>query len=413
MVTSSEALDRVLRRSQELGWAGADPYDALLSPLGRAAIPFGPAARMAFTQLLLRSPAVRAIVRPPASINPKGLGLFLGAVLRGRGSLGPDRAAAMGKELLGILGALAVRDGKRAAWGYPFPWQSRFLWAPAGTPNAVVTATIGWHLLDWADHARALESDESMARELAAGAALFLSEKLQHSPVGPRGSAISYTAGDSSRIVNVSMLAARLLARVARAPAGTMAPWITPANASRMGEQTTRLLQFAIAEQREDGTWTYATARRGSWVDSFHTGFVLEALLGLREWGWTFPDGALLRGFDAYGAFFDADGGARLYREPESPYDAHSAAQGIVTYAARAAGARVPEPFRVTAREQALRIARFALDRLWIADRAAFAYRIEKGKRNDQDYTRWVQAWMALGLSAALELERVPELQSA
>src|SRR5712671_1474964 len=134
MVTSTEALERILRRVQASGWAGADPYDALLSPLGRAAIPFGPAARMAFTQLALRSPVFRAIVRPPASINPKGLGLFLGAVLRGRGSLGSERAAAMGTELLGILGGLAARDGKRVAWGYPFPWQSRFLWAPAGTP---------------------------------------------------------------------------------------------------------------------------------------------------------------------------------------------------------------------------------------------------------------------------------------
>src|SRR6185436_10486501 len=110
MVTSSEALDRTLRRARESGWAGADPYDALLSPLGRAVIPAGPAARMAFTQMALRSPFFRSIVRPPASINPKGLGLFLGAVLRGRGSLGSEHAAAMGTELLGILGALAVRD---------------------------------------------------------------------------------------------------------------------------------------------------------------------------------------------------------------------------------------------------------------------------------------------------------------
>jgi len=413
MVTSSEALDRTLRRARESGWAGADPYDALLSPLGRAVIPAGPAARMAFTQMALRSPFFRSIVRPPASINPKGLGLFLGAVLRGRGSLGSEHAAAMGTELLGILGALAVRDGTRAAWGYPFPWQSRFLWAPAGTPNAVVTATIGWHLLEWADHARASRAEEALARELAAGAALFLSEKLQHSPVGPRGSAVSYTTRDTSRIVNVSMLTARLLARVARAPASRVEAWISPGAASRMGDQTTRLLQFALSSQREDGTWLYSAEARGGWVDSFHTGFVLEALIHLRTYGWTFGDEALRRGFEAYGRFFDPEGGARLFAHASSPYDAHSAAQGIVTYAALASGASVPESRRAAARGEALRIARFALDRLWLADRARFAYRIEKGRRNDQDYTRWVQAWMALGLSAALELERVPELQSA
>jgi len=333
MVTSSEALDLVLRRVQGQGWAGADPYDALLSPPGRALIPLGPAARMAFTQAALRWPAFRAAIRPPATVNPKGLALFLGGILRGWSALGPERAAALGTELRGLLDSLAVRDGKCAGWGYPFPWQSRFLWAPAGTPNAVVTATVGGHLLDWADHARALGADDPRARELASGAALFLSEKLHHSAVGVKGSAVSYTSRDTSRIVNVSMLVARLLARVSRALGGT-------AEARRMRDQTTQLLQFAIAEQREDGTWAYARERRGAWVDSFHTGFVLEGLLALRDRGWNVPDEVIRRGFDAYDGFFDPDGGARLYREAGSALDAHSAAQGIVTYAARATGAR-------------------------------------------------------------------------
>jgi hypothetical protein len=408
MVTHGAALEAVLRRAQGQSWAGPDPYDGLLAPLGKLAIPLGPAARMAFTQATLRSPAVRTLVRPPVSINPKGLGLFLGAVLRAQGALGPERAASLGKELLEVIGALAVRDGKRAAWGYPFPWQSRFLWAPAGTPNAVVTATVGWHLLEWADHARVPSEDESLARELGSKAALFLSQKLNHGTSGSRGSAVSYTAADSSRIVNVSMLAGRLLARVSRAPAGRE-EWVSPAEAARMGEQATCLLRFALSAQREDGTWRYAEEARGAWVDSFHTGFVLEALLDLREWGWTVPDESLRLGFSAYEGFFDSDGGARLFRQTGSPYDAHSAAQGILSYVALARGAGVPESERLAARDRALQIARFCLERLWLPDRGYFAYRIEKGRRNEQEYTRWVQAWMALGMSAALTLGRVPE----
>jgi hypothetical protein len=409
MVTHADVLEAVLRRAQDQGWAGPDPYDGLLSPLGKVAIPLGPAARVAFTQATLRSSAFRAFVRPSASVNPKGLGLFLGAVLRARNSLGAERAALLGRELLAAISALAVRDGRRAGWGYPFPWQSRFLWAPAGTPNAVVTATIGWHLLEWADRTRLPLEDEARARDLASGAALFLSEKLNHSTAGSRGSAVSYTPGDSSRIVNVSMLAGRLLGRVSRAPAGRPGSSISSAEAARMGEQTTRLLQFALSTQREDGTWHYSEEARGSWVDSFHTGFVLEALLDLREWGWSVPDKALRSGFAAYERFFDADGGARLFRQAGSPHDAHSTAQGILSYAGLAAGKGVPESDRAAARERALMIASFALERLWIAGRGYFAYRIENGRRNEQEYTRWVQAWMALGMSAALDLGRVPE----
>ena len=406
-MTCAGALDAVLRRAEAQGWAGPDPYDGLLAPMGRMVVPLGPAARMAFTQATLRWPAFRALVRPPASINPKGLGLFLGAVLAGRDSLGPERAASLGKELLHRIGALAVREERRAAWGYPFPWQSRFLWAPAGTPNAVATATVGWHLLDWADHARMPREEESRARELATGAALFLSERLNHSTAGSRGSAVSYTTGDSSRIINVSMLVGRLLGRVSRSPAGRSGSCVSPAEAARMGEQTTRLLQFALSAQREDGTWHYAEEARGAWVDSFHTGFVLEALLDLRAWGWSVPEKTLERGFAAYEGFFDPDGGARLFRQTGSPHDAHSAAQGILTYAARASGAS--EAVRPAARDRALQIAGFCLERLWLEGRGYFAYRIEKGRRNEQEYTRWVQAWMALGMSAALALGRVPE----
>ena len=398
MVTGALALEAVLGRAQGRGWAGADPYDGLLSGLGRVAIPLGPAARAAVIQGVLRSPAIRKLVRPSASINPKGLGLFLGAALRGRDTLGAARASALGEELLECIAALALRDGKRAAWGYPFPWQSRFLWAPAGTPNAVVTATIGWHLLDWADHGGSGQADESLARELGAGAAFFLSERLSHAPVDSRSSAVSYTTRDSSRIVNVSMLVARLLARV-----------LSPG----MRDQASRLVEFALAAQRADGTWPYSMDARGGWVDSFHTGFVLEALLHLRDFGWTISEEAIRRGFDAYDRFFDPDGGARLFLHADSPIDAHSAAQGIVTYTARAGDARASGADRLTARDRALRIARFCLERLWIPERGCFAYRIEKGRRLDQEYTRWVQAWMALGMSAALELERIAELQSA
>jgi hypothetical protein len=98
--------------------------------------------------------------------------------------------------------------------------------------------------------------------------------------------------------------------------------------------------------------------------------------------------------------------------QPDSPFDAHSAAQGIVTYAALAAASGVPEAERLKARACARRIARWCLDRLWLSDRGYFAYRIERGRRNEQEYTRWVQAWMALGMSVAGQLERVHELAS-
>jgi len=390
-VTAEAALHAVLARAERAGWSGPDPYDGLLSTVGRIAVPFGAGARIVVTQAALRSSTVRRLLRPPASVNPKGLGLFLGAVASGRDSLGASESQRIARELVALLEFIAVRRDRWIAWGYPFPWQSRFFFAPAGTPNAVVTATVGWNLLDWAE---AMGNDTAGA--LGVAAARFLSYGLHHTATGDGAAALSYTANDRARIVNVSMLGARLLARAAPL-AGTDGP--------RMQDQAQRLLRFALEAQRDDGSWTYAVEARGGWIDSFHTGFVLEALLDLRALGHAVPEDALARGFAFYERFFDGDGGARFSTRPDAPYDAHSAAQGIITYAALAGDERAGARERGGARAAARRIASWSLERLWLPDKGHFAYRISRGRRSEQEYTRWVQAWMALGMGAAITVK--------
>src|SRR5512132_1614894 len=124
-MTSADALHRILERAELDGWAGSDPYDALLSPLGRAVTHFGGLPRFV-------------------------LALFVGAVTRGRHLLGPKRPRELTRELIAEIESRATPAGGGLGWGYPFPWQSRSFWAPAGTPNAVVTVTVGWHALECA-----------------------------------------------------------------------------------------------------------------------------------------------------------------------------------------------------------------------------------------------------------------------
>jgi hypothetical protein len=381
-VSPSEALVAVLTRAEGTGWAGRDPYDALLSPLGRAAIPFGSAARTLVTQMALRVPAARPLCSAPATANAKGLALFLGAVARGRRVLGADRSAVLGTQILSALAlrAIPVRIGR--AWGYPFPWQSRWFWAPFGTPNAVVTATVGWHALDYAD-----AFEDADGRRIGRDAAEFLAEGLAMSELPSGAAALAYTPNDRTRIVNVSALGARLLARV-----GETGP-------------ARRLLKFILGAQRLDGSWRYAEDPRGGWEDSFHTGFVLEALLDLRRFGLEVPDESLEMGFFSYARFFDDDGSARLTPKPGAPRDAHSAAQGIVTYAALVRSPLRALASRVGARERAGMIAQWALQKLYLPNPSYFAYRILRGVRDERDFTRWVQAWMALAMATASDLQ--------
>ena len=387
-MTSGETLSAILRHAEAMDWAGADPYDGLASNLGAWVIPLGRLPRFAFSQAVLRSPLIRRIANPPPRENPKGLALFLGAATQGRSILGEDRVRSLFERLLSRITRHAVGSRHGHGWGYPFPWQSRSFWARAGTPNTVVTATVGWHLIG-AGEAFA----DSTALALGQSAAHFLRDEMHFSPAGD-GVAISYTAGDRTRVVNLSALAARLFARVAHARPQD--------DFLGLADQLTR---FILGAQREDGSWPYSIDGGGGWEDSFHTGFILEALLDLRRLGVSVPREALARGFAAYGQFFDSDGGARLFLKAGSPLDAHSAAQGIVTHAARISDSETSPSESANARAVAVRISDWARSALWLPAKGYFAYRITRGRSDERDYTRWVQAWMALAMAVAARLE--------
>lgn len=180
-----------------------------------------------------------------------------------------------------------------------------------------------------------------------------------------------------------------------------------------MQEQAGRLTRFALSEQLPDGAWKYAVEGRGGWMDSYHTGFILEGLLSIRALGYPVPADALERGFRAYARFFDPNGGARYSPEANAPYDAHSAAQGIVTYAARATDGSESDEARAEAVERVDRIAQWALAKLWLPERGHFAHRITRGHRDETEYSRWVQAWMALALGTAVALETRTEVAAS
>ncbi len=393
-MTPAEALRILLDRAESRQWAGMDPYDGLLSTAGRLVTPLGPLPRFAVSQAVLRLPPVRSLLRPPPSQNPKAVALFLGASIRGRAALGAPVVSETSSELFATLESLAIRRGAASGWSYPFPWQSRSFWAPTGTPNAVATATAGWHLLEYAD---AQGSD--MAYSLAGSAARFVARGLRTSHLGDDAQALSYTPADSTRVVNVSALGARLIVRALRSRSGA---WVIPAGErAALQDLAYGLVRFVLGSQRADGSWPYAVDRGGGWEDSFHTGYVLESLLQVREHGMDVPREGLERGFDAYRRFFDSNGGARLGASPTTPYDAHSAAQGILTYAALAESGMESATTRRDAQALARKISDWALRELWLPERGYFAYRISRGRRDEREFTRWVQAWMALGMATS------------
>jgi hypothetical protein len=366
---AAAALERWITDRDLLGW---DPYDALASPFVRALAP-GRWSKVAWTQLLRRSPVqLRPLLRVPRLPNPKADALVLESRLR-------VGALAAARPLVERLERAVAPGG---GWGYAFPWANREAYAPAGTPNAVVTSFAGHALLD------ALEAGVPVRESALVDAGAFLAERLQRLG-GPNGTfCFSYTPLDRRGVHNASVLAASLLARLgARLDRSA---WRDDARAAA---------RFTLAAQRPDGSWPYGLSARSDWVDGLHTGYVLIALdridqalgpeagrpaveRGLRYWRETFLVGPAV-----------AHRPGRAF-----PVDMHAVAHAILTLLHFRA--RVPD-----AVGKARALARWSCAEMRAPD-GSFHYLRHARWTNRLSYLRWVQAWMLRALTELAMVER-------
>lgn len=396
-----QAVSTLLRYCRSQSWAGYDPYDALNSPLARSLL-FKPRfAKTLFTQLVKRSPLnLRPLLGIEKGLNPKGVALSARAVMlladRKGSSLpsnieaGPEflnnDLIADFKFLMSRLASLRSDDYAENCWGYNFDWQSRAFFAPRGTPNVVCTVAAAHAYVDWYERT----GSESVL-EMAVSSCRFLLNRINRTREA-EGNCFSYTPMDHSRVHNVNLLAAELLARV-----------FTKTGIAEFRDAAEQAARFTLARQRRDGSWWYGEADSQAWIDSFHTGFVLVSLKNLIQdlnaGGW---QSALDAGYQFYeNRFFLADGTPGYYHDRLHPLDVHSAAQGIITFVEMT-------DLMPNAKAMASRVVRWALDKL--RDPAGFFYfQRHRFYTIKIPYIRWAQAWMLYALSLYLSRNTVGE----
>src|SRR5207247_2907 len=246
--------------------------------------------------------------------NSKALALCLSGSSRapnGTGTIGKISSLAL------LLRESAVAGWPGVGWGYPFPWQSRSFYLPAGTPTVVVTAFAGEAFLD----AHAATGD-GRCLSMALDACRFIREALNRTE-DSSGVCLSYSPLDRSAVYNASLLGARLLTLTGqRARRPDLVEWARP------------LVAYILARQRKDGSWPYGEADNQGWTDSFHTGFVLGALdVYRRATGDKAVAETVERGARFYAArLFGPSGEPYYYSDRRYPYDIHRAAQGVLTF---------------------------------------------------------------------------------
>jgi hypothetical protein len=270
-----------------------------------AALTGGRRRRQAIIQLHARSPVdVRRLYRREPSRISKALGLF--------GSVGVRLKRMTGDERFGrlALDALSELDSDHTAgteaWGYPWATQTRWSFYPAGAPNVVVTSFAAAALAEAAD-----DLGRPQFAERAGKAAVWTLESLYL----PAHGFFAYHRGSDVLIHNASLLGARLVHS------------LLPAEVAR--EPVRRAVERSLDAQARDGSWPYG--HQMGFVDSFHTGYVLNCLCTLSELDPAIGD-AVARGARYYADhFFGGDGSARLWPDKPYPIDAHAAGTALST----------------------------------------------------------------------------------
>jgi len=298
-------------------WCGTDPYDGLNAQRFRL-LQRTVTGRRLLTQLIKRSPIdLRRPLHIPPGRSAAALAHVLAAYARTKTLDSPERRTKIAA-MVSLLAASRCRQYEHACWGYHFDVQTRAFFYPVGEPNTIATAFVGLALLD----AHSAVGD-SQALQLATSAATYFLDYVPQTDAGGGGAYFGYLTGDRTPIHNANMLVSALLARVGAATGDR-----------KTLEAARRGVTYTAARQRPDGSWPYAETPRLRWIDSFHTGYVLEALMACRAAGIDPDNSVIEKGLAFYrNQLFSDDGTPRYSTTSLYPIDAQCVAQGIQTFA--------------------------------------------------------------------------------
>jgi hypothetical protein len=375
-------VDAVLDWSEAQGWQGFDKHDALNSPILETLFGWNRVTRLLSVQAVMRSPVnLRPLLGTRRTFNPKGLALFVRALLDLHAIDRDERHLARVRTLIAQLDAMAVTtpSGGRA-WGYQYPWQDLGFFAPRGTPNAVVTAFVCEALL--AAH-REL-GDPALLARVGAAIPFFLGD-LQKLKDEPEELCLSYMPLPMTmRVMDVSILIASVLAQHAK-----------QSNDPRFLDTARRLACYVVRRQTDYHAWWYTDPPADSPIrhDNYHTGFILDALENYmaatdeRQWQPQYDAG--LRFYAE--KLFEPDGAPRWMSDQSFPHDIHGAAQGILTFS------RHLDTYGPLAK----RITGWAIDTMYDPE-GRFYHQRTRWYTKTFTQLRWCNAWMVRGLAALL-----------
>lgn len=385
-------LKKYCEREDYKGW---DPYDGLNSKVFKAIPGLKKSAlcRLVMIQAFKRFPFnLRRVALVPKEYNAKGIGLFLSGYcnLYRAVELKPELEKDLGTkseilDKINYLGNLLLElrspgDYHGACWGYNFDWQARRLFLfPAWTPTVVATNFCATALLE----AYEITKDEKY-KQIALSSAEFVLKDLHRTPY-KNGFLFSYSPLEGNDTVfNASLLGSRLLAYCYKYTGNK--EYLEAARSS---------IKACVEGQRPDGSWVYGMLPVQSWVDSFHTGYNLDALSDYAKQTDDHSfDSFLNKGFEYYiSNFFLEDGTPKYYNNKIYPIDIHCPGQLMVTLSRLG---RYGECLNLVSKVMSWTISNMQ------DKKGYFYYQLKPGISSKIPYMRWSNAFMFNAMSMGI-----------
>ncbi len=381
--TAKTAAIKLLAYCRANNFEGYDPYDVLNSEVVKG-LPFLDfrLPRLVLTQLFKRSPVnLRPFLRVPKTQNPKAIALFLMAFLKLEKAGLLNGQEKLVESMIRKLANLRSPGISYWCWGYSFPWQTRTIIVPRGTPNLVCTTFVAEALINAYEY-----SGNAELLNMATSAGEYILNELYWTDGNGTTSFAYPLSSIRSQVHNANFLGAGLLCRVSKITGN--AKFLQPA---------LQAARYSAGKQRKDGSWDYGECSTEKWVDNFHTGYNLCALKAICDYAGTSEfESHIRRGLDFYLMhFFREDGAPKYFHNRTYPFDIHSVAQSIITLLAL-------KDLDATNAALAHKVFRWAMAHMR-DEQGYFYYRVYPFFKSKIPYMRWSQAWMLLALSTLVE----------
>lgn len=404
MIDLYESFSRLRAYCEAENFKGWDPYDGLNSKLAHALLPLRHSAilRLSIIQGFKRCPInLRRLALVPKEHNAKGIGLFLQGYCNLYKIEESHETLSRIVELADLL--LEMRSDLKfpgeyhgACWGYNFDWQARRLFLfPAYTPTVVATNFCVTALMEAYETLKDTKYTEKakVYLDVALSSAEFVMQDLHryYPDVDDKSKFLfSYSKlPGNDTVYNASLLGSRLLAYCYKYT-----------GKQEYLEASRSSVKACVEGQSADGSWVYGLLPVQSWIDSFHTGYNLDALAAYEEQtGDTQFHDALEKGFQFYVSnFFEADGTPKYYHNKMYPIDIHCPGQLFVTLS------------RLHKFTQNKDLASKVMD--WTVlnmqdKKGYFYYQLKPGMSSKIPYMRWSNAFMFCAISYFLWEEQV------